>query len=61
MSNFRPQGKAEENWGRTRRALTKEGDAQRATNGHVLWVKFFPQVLVREDLHVDVVIAMCYL
>ena len=32
MSHFRPQGKAEENRGRTRRALTKEVDAQRATN-----------------------------
>lgn len=61
MSNFRPQGRqkrirAGPEGPRQRKEILKEPQMR-----YVLWVKFFPWALVREDLSVDVVIALGYL
>lgn len=66
MSNFRPQGKAEEDQGRTRRALTKEGDAQKATNercplGEILFPGFSEGGTKCRCSYSCVLFIMCFL
>lgn len=61
VKDLRPEGKAGENQGRNRTALTKEGDAQRTGNETLPLDEGFSQTLVRKEHIVEVVVAVCYL